>query len=146
MVCNLKKLDLNIILDNKDDIIIKYQVKLNKKIKELIIELAVIKDYLKANNGKGQLIDLLQYILSCKYEIEIINIQKFIVKEYIRKNFLIKKKKERKYGNEILIYVYIQNIVTGKEFEDWVKPNQINSISELNKLIYWDMKGEEITF
>jgi hypothetical protein len=146
LVCNLKKLDLNIILDNKDDIIIKYQVKLNKKIKELIIELAVIKDYLKANNGKGQLIDLLQYILSCKYEIEIINIQKFIVKEYIRKNFLIKKKKERKYGNEILIYVYIQNIVTGKEFEDWVKPNQINSISELNKLIYWDMKGEEITF
>jgi len=58
--------------------------------------------------------------------------------QFEREDFVINQIQRRIYGNQTLIYVNIKNIKTGKEFEDWVRPNQIYSLRELNELISWD--------
>jgi len=60
--------------------------------------------------------------------------------KYQKKDFVINRIQKRKYGNQWLIYVNIKNLKTGTEFEDWVRPDQIKTVKDLNNLINWEVK------
>ena len=62
-------------------------------------------------------------------------------KKYDGKDFTVNRLQSRTYGsgeNTLhLVYVNIKNNITGEEFEDWVRPNQIRDKNKISDLICW---------
>ncbi len=61
--------------------------------------------------------------------------------KYKKEDFKKRTIQRRTYGenNLVLLYVNIKNLKTGKEFEDWVRPDQYNFLDKLNRLINWEI-------
>ena len=97
-------------------------------------------------NSESTLIEFLNYYLSTTDSLKIIKIYKHVPTYYEEKDFEKEIIQRRKYGENFpLFYVRVKNLKTGVIFQDWLRPDQYNSINILNKIIFWERKGEEIT-
>jgi hypothetical protein len=93
--------------------------------------------------------DLIQFCLNLEDPITITKICKHPHNKYKLVDFKINVLNTKTYypssGDPfVLYYVKIENLRTGRILEDWIKPEQLDSIKAINQMIEWDTKGEEI--
>ena len=94
--------------------------------------------------------DLIQFCLSLDTPITLTKIYKHPHNKYKLEDYKAQILNTKKYypSNEdpiVLYYIKIENLRTKVILEDWIKPNQLDSIKAINQMIEWDIIGEELT-
>ena len=90
--------------------------------------------------------DIITFYLNFETPITVLKVYKHLHNFYQRRDFTVEIVDSRTYrplsdDPFTLKNVRITNLCNGTKFEDWIKPNQLQNITDL---IEWDIQGEVI--
>lgn len=141
---DLTKIELKELLKVKSDYIFQYKVNGNVP-KTFAISRKEIKRITKLYRNKLTNIgDIITFYLNLETPITVLKVYKHPHIFYQRKDFSVKIIDTRVYGDSLTLQnVKITNLRNGTTFEDFIKPDQLQNISNL---IEWDISGEIINF
>ena len=151
IIPDLNKIGITDLLNShKCDFIFQFQ-KQDHIQKTLGITRKLIKKFVKLHEDTLIYInDLIQFCLNLETPITITKIYKHPHNKYKLGDFKRLVLNTKKYYPSsdvpfVLYYAKIENLRTGRILEDWIKPEQLDSIKAINQMIEWDIVGEELT-